>query len=82
MRGRHSLIGVWAVSAILMTAVAFADTIVQTRIAATNRLLPLKKITVGPDDQYHGGVTPDGKIWFYAQGGISAPSASARFGQW
>ena len=37
-----------------------AETIVTQRIHSQNRLIPLKKITIGPDDQYHGAVDPGG----------------------
>ncbi len=39
-----------------------AETIVEKRIASTRRFLPLKKLTVGPDDQYHGVVDSDGRF--------------------
>ena len=41
---------------------ASAKTIVTERSQSTNRLLPLTKITVGPDDQYHGSVDPQGRL--------------------
>ncbi len=44
---------------------AASATIVSDRIAATNRILPLKKVTVGPDDQYQGSVNPTGQILVY-----------------
>ena len=44
-----------------------ATTIAAKKIAATNRLLPLKKITVGPEDQYHGSVDPTGHKITYIQ---------------
>jgi hypothetical protein len=37
-----------------------AATLVQQRARALERLIPLKKMTVGPDDQYQGVITPDG----------------------
>ena len=37
-----------------------AQTIVQQRIQSLERLIPLRKMTVGPDDQYQGIATPDG----------------------
>lgn len=40
---------------------AHAETIVSQRIKATHRLLPPKKITVGPDDQYQGMADPSGQ---------------------
>ncbi len=50
---------------ILLFAGKVQATIVSDRIAATNRLLPLKKVTVGPDDQYHGSVDTKGEILVY-----------------
>ncbi len=47
---------------ILLASLSAHATIVSDRIAATNRLLPLKKITVGPDDQYQGSVDPKGQL--------------------
>jgi hypothetical protein len=44
---------------------ASADTITAKRIADTKRLLPLKKITVGPDDQYDAAISPDGRYVVY-----------------
>jgi hypothetical protein len=40
---------------------SFSATVSAQRIAEFNRLIPLKKITVGPDDQYHGVVDPSGR---------------------
>ena len=40
---------------------AGAQTIVAKRNAMTLRLVPLKKMTVGPDDQYRGSVDPSGR---------------------
>jgi hypothetical protein len=45
----------------LMSSAAKAETIVAERIKATNRLIPPTKITVGPDDQYHGSLDPKGE---------------------
>jgi hypothetical protein len=44
-----------------------AETIVTKRINAANRLTPLKKITVGPDDQYHGSVDPGGQSLIFTR---------------
>jgi len=49
-------------SVALLAADQAQATIVSDRIAALNRLLPIKKITVGPDDQYHGSMDPSGQI--------------------
>ncbi len=42
------------------TAASAAQTISAKRIAATQRLTPLTKITIGPDDQYDASLTSDG----------------------
>lgn len=39
-----------------------AETITSQRISSTLRFVPLKKMTIGPDDQYHGTVDPSGQI--------------------
>jgi hypothetical protein len=44
-----------------------AKTVAAQKIAETNRFLPLKKITVGPEDQYHGSVDPSGRKIVYSQ---------------
>ena len=50
-----------AVTLGLGSANTFAETVAAQKIASTQRLLPLVKITVGPDDQYHGAMEPDGQ---------------------
>jgi hypothetical protein len=50
-----------------MTSKSYAETIVTQRIEATRRLIPLKKLTVGPDDQYHGTVDPFGKTLVFTR---------------
>ena len=52
-------------SSLLLFGFSAQATIVSDRIAATNRLLPLKKITVGPDDQYQGSLDPSGTVLVY-----------------
>jgi hypothetical protein len=48
-----------ALAAVLAAASsAHAETIVSQRINATRRLIPLHKVTVGPDDQYQGVADP------------------------
>lgn len=42
-----------------------AQTISAKRIAQAHRLQPLRKITVGPDDQYDGTLSPDGRYLVY-----------------
>ena len=46
---------------------AIAETISAERIAKTTRLLPLTKVTVGPDDQYQGVLDRDGKTIVYTR---------------
>lgn len=43
-----------------LSTAAGAETIVAKRISAANRFVPLKKITVGPDDQYQAALTAGG----------------------
>ncbi|MGK5083389.1 hypothetical protein WDW37_08780 [Bdellovibrionota bacterium FG-1] len=56
----YLLLGVLIFGAIGFGSVAGADTITAQRKAAGNHLIALKKITIGPDDQYHGVVAPGG----------------------
>ena len=42
-------------------------TIVQQRINATNRLLPLQKLTVGPHDQYDGSIDHSGRYLVFTR---------------
>jgi hypothetical protein len=44
-----------------------ADTIVTQRMNAQNRLIPLKKLTIGPDDQYHGVLDPTGSTLIFTR---------------
>lgn len=53
----------------LLGAAAYGaeETIVSKRINAQNRLVPLTKVTVGPDDQYRASVDPTGEILVYTK---------------
>lgn len=51
-----------AFTSALTSSQALAETITAERIASTRRLLPLTKLTVGPDDQYDSAVSPDGRL--------------------
>ena len=55
------------------SAFGAAKTIVQERDEAAKRLLPLRKITVGPDDQYAAAIDPTGKYLVYARKAELAP---------
>lgn len=57
------MIGPWLflLAPALFIAPARADTVVAKRIAQLNQLIELEKVTVGPDDQYHGSVSSDGR---------------------
>jgi hypothetical protein len=44
---------------LFVSTAAQAETIVSQRISSTQRLIPLKKLTVGPYDQYHGTLAHD-----------------------
>ncbi len=44
-----------------------AQTISAKRIAATQRFIPLTKITIGPDDQYDGSTTADGSVLLFTR---------------
>jgi hypothetical protein len=59
----------WIVSALTLVTAAnsFGETISAKRISATNRLIPLKKVTVGPDDQYRGVVDPTGSTLVFTR---------------
>ena len=45
---------------ILISLQAWAETLGKKSLRATERLIPLEKITVGPDDQYNADVDPTG----------------------
>lgn len=53
-------VALFAACCIVSVATLAAPTIVQERIEATRHLIPLKKLTVGPEDQYQAAVAPDG----------------------
>ena len=44
-----------------------AETFVAKQISSANRLVPLQKITVGPDDQYRGSVDPQGETLVFTK---------------
>ena len=52
---------------LLFVAPATADTISAERIAKTTRLLPLAKVTVGPDDQYQGVLDGAGRTVIFTR---------------
>ena len=54
---RFSVLGI---AVAMLPLMRFAETVAQQKIASTERILPLVKITVGPDDQYHGTMDPQG----------------------
>lgn len=42
-----------------------AETVSQKKISETKRLIPLQKLTVGPDDQYNADRSPDGEVLIF-----------------
>lgn len=52
---------------LLHLPVLAAETFVSKQINAQNRLIPLQKITVGPDDQYQASVDPSGTTLVYTK---------------
>lgn len=50
-----------------LAVVARAETISAERIAKTTRLIPLGKVTVGPDDQYQGVLDGSGRTIVYTR---------------
>jgi hypothetical protein len=69
---RTRLITETVVLTVLLLSVALAgpaaaETISAERIAKTTRLLPLKKVTVGPDDQYQGVIDSAEKTIVYTR---------------
>lgn len=60
IRGSFAAVAILSAFSVLPSP-ASAETIVAQRLQATRRLIPLKKITVGPDDQYQGVVDPSGQ---------------------
>lgn len=62
-----------AAMAFATSFLAQAETIVSQRINSTRRLVPLKKVTVGPDDQYQGVVDPSGRTLVFTHKADLAP---------
>lgn len=50
-----------------------AETITAKRISSVIKLIPLKKMTVGPDDQYHGWIHPSGDQLVFTRKSDLAP---------
>jgi hypothetical protein len=46
---------------------AHAGTVITKRIQETRQVIPLKKLTVGPDDQYHGLIDKAGKTLYFTR---------------
>lgn len=58
---------------LVLTPPSRAETFVTQRIQSLNRLIPLQKVTVGPDDQYHGALSPSGKTLVFTRKSNLAP---------
>lgn len=50
-----------------LLSLARAGTVTAERTSATQRLIPLTKMTVGPNDQYHGTVDPSGNLLVFTR---------------
>ncbi len=55
----------FALACFISQKVAIGETLVQQRAASARRMTPLTKLTIGPDDQYHGVPDPTGTFLFF-----------------